>query len=707
MVGMALMEMCTDRIGHRHAGNSARRCPRLLPAHRRGRGLMYRVSHRHITGFLLATLLLSLLLPSSAARTVRAAGTTYYVGNYVDDPGTNTAHCADPNNIDCSLRSAINAATSGGDTIVWIPRATGQSVLTHGTLTLAHSVTIQGPGADIEQVSGGYAVTVFTVNNGVTVVISGVTIENGHASFGGGGIDSSGNLTLTDCVVTNNTVTSTGTVRGGGIIASGALTLTNTTISNNTITSTGAVNGFDISGPAIFWAGTSAMTISASTISGNAGVLDRTGAGPSGQGDAAVTIAFGSANMRDSTISGNTAATGANMLSSGAISMLNPQGTVTVTNSTLSDNRTGSYGGGIYTQGTLVVVSSTITRNHADTSGGIYVSFGSTTLTDTLIAGNTGSTGDGQGNIATASTNNLIGDGSNFSGISNGTNGNQVGTHGSPIDAKLDPAGLQPNGGGPQTIALQPNSAAIEAGGACPNGVTTDERGQPRVGSCDVGAYEYQPVAPTIADASGPVTGGSITFHGSGFQTGSRLTLGSPFSAIRDAPASGVSADGTSMTLDVPASAVAGPVSGGMTVTNPGLPPSARAAFTYLPAITGLNPASGPMTGGGSVTIAGAGFAAGATSVTFGGTSAAVRVDSGAQLTVTVPAHAAGAVDITVTVNGASATKTGVYTYGTAAVLPPAKPAGDGSGSPVTLPGSRPVISSPASGTPNPLPYGR
>jgi hypothetical protein len=29
-------------------------------------------------------------------------------------------------------------------------------------------VTIQGPGADIVQLSGGYAATVFAVNNGVT-----------------------------------------------------------------------------------------------------------------------------------------------------------------------------------------------------------------------------------------------------------------------------------------------------------------------------------------------------------------------------------------------------------------------------------------------------------------------------------------------------------------------------------------------------------
>jgi len=37
-----------------------------------------------------------------------------------------------------------------------------------------------------------------------------------------------------------------------------------------------------------------------------------------------------------------------------------------------------------------------------------------------------------------------------------------------------------------------------------------------------------------------------------------------------------------------------------MTITNPGLPPSARATFTYLPVITGLSPSSGVTTGGGA-----------------------------------------------------------------------------------------------------------
>lgn len=512
----------------------------------------------------LALMFVALLVPALPAASVHAAGNTQYVSAYLDSPGTLTDCRTVAAN--CNLRNALNAAADG-DTIQFVQGTFGWPITytldpANGTLTVSHSVAIQGPGVDTLTVSGGKAVTVFTVNRGVTATISGLTIENGHASFGGGGIDTQGNLTLTNCVVTNNTVTSSGIVCGGGIIASGTLALVNTTVSNNTITSAGTTNGVDISGPAIYQAA-GALTITNSTISGNLGVLGGTTNGVSGQSDAAISVSGGNVTVRNTTISGNTAATGANILSSGALDLLDPAGTTSVTNSTLNDNRGGTLNGGIYTQGTLTLASTTIARNHADTFGGLYVFGGSTTLTDTLIADNTGSRTDGYGNISSASANNRIGDGGGFSGIINGSNGNQIGTTGNPINPRLDPNGLQPNGSiGPKTIALSPNSPAIEADGACPNGVRADERGQPRVGNCDIGAYEYQPVLPTVMNATGPVTGGPVTFHGIGFQTGSRLTLGSPFSASRDAPASAVSADGTSMTLDLPAGAAAGPVAG-------------------------------------------------------------------------------------------------------------------------------------------------
>ncbi|MFE6747106.1 IPT/TIG domain-containing protein [Kitasatospora purpeofusca] len=75
-------------------------------------------------------------------------------------------------------------------------------------------------------------------------------------------------------------------------------------------------------------------------------------------------------------------------------------------------------------------------------------------------------------------------------------------------------------------------------------------------------------------------------------------------------------------------------------------------AVTTAPApaaVTGVGPAQGPVTGGATVTVTGTGLA-GASAVRFGGTPATqVTVISDLEVTATVPAHAAGTVDVTVT----------------------------------------------------------
>ena len=57
---------------------------------------------------------------------------------------------------------------------------------------------------------------------------------------------------------------------------------------------------------------------------------------------------------------------------------------------------------------------------------------------------------------------NLIGIDTGLSGISNGSNGNQIGTAASPIDPKIGP--LANNGGSTLTHALLAGSPAINAG---------------------------------------------------------------------------------------------------------------------------------------------------------------------------------------------------------------------------------------------------
>jgi Right handed beta helix region len=65
-------------------------------------------------------------------------------------------------------------------------------------------------------------------------------------------------------------------------------------------------------------------------------------------------------------------------------------GTLTVTDSTLSDNTGELQGGGIYNGGTLTVTGSTLSGNTADEGGGIFNGVGTLTVTDSTLSDNTG-----------------------------------------------------------------------------------------------------------------------------------------------------------------------------------------------------------------------------------------------------------------------------------------------------------------------------
>jgi hypothetical protein len=86
------------------------------------------------------------------------------------------------------------------------------------------------------------------------------------------------------------------------------------------------------------------------------------------------------------------------------------------------------------------------------------------------------------------------------------------------------------------------------------------------------------------------------------------------------------------------------------------------------PTVLGIAPASGPTAGGTEVTVRGANFAAGATVIVGGVTATSVRVVSSTGILAVTGARAAGAADVTVTVDGRSSTLASAFTYVT---LPP------------------------------------
>ena len=147
--------------------------------------------------------------------------------------------------------------------------------------------------------------------------------------------------------------------------------------------------------------------------------------------------------------------------------------TLTLTNSTISGNLVGTDGGGIYNStGTATINNSTITNNRADaggtdagTGGGIHNDgTGTLTLNSTIVATNFVGTDDVRDNISgTASgSSNLVGVDTRLTGLTNGVDGNIVGTAANPIDPGLQP--LADNGGPTQTHAILPNSPAPQCG---------------------------------------------------------------------------------------------------------------------------------------------------------------------------------------------------------------------------------------------------
>jgi hypothetical protein len=168
----------------------------------------------------------------------------------------------------------------------------------------------------------------------------------------------------------------------------------------------------------------------------------------------------------------------------------------------------------------VTLTSTTIAANRADAGGrggrggGLFVDASSTAgpvLDNTLIAGNLGGAGgtsrdDVSGALDRGGAANLIGDGTGSNGLSNGVNGNQIGSVGSPIDPLLAPLG---DYGGPTlTMALLPGSPALNTGDPTQLG-TPDQRGVTRTGHVNIGAYQasagaFLLTAPGVVQAGVP-----------------------------------------------------------------------------------------------------------------------------------------------------------------------------------------------------------
>ena len=354
-----------------------------------------------------------------------------------------------------SLRQAVLDANllPGPDTITFA--VTGTITLTSGQLTVTDHLTIDGPGAANLTVSGNNASRVLEVSAGVNLNVEGLTVANGAGGVLGGGIfNNGGTLTVANSVFSANSAS-----LGGGIASPGPLTVTNSTFSGNIASDGGGIFG----GP---------LTVIDSTFTGNPA--------PDGGG----LVAFGTSTVRNSTFDGNGRPPGGGGGPSGF----------------------GGDGGGILNHGTLSVVNSTFADNSADDGGGINNSSGgSVTLTHTTFSDNFAGTGGGIFNEAGTLTlqNSIVANspaGGNCAGviIDGGGNLQHPGLDCGATIPSADPLllGLANNGGPTQTMALPPESPAVDTALVlwCQ---PTDQRGvvRPQGAGCDKGAFELE-VAP-------------------------------------------------------------------------------------------------------------------------------------------------------------------------------------------------------------------
>jgi hypothetical protein len=464
-----------------------------------------------------------------------------------------------------------------------------------GTVTISANSSVSGTAPGLGCNGGGI------YNNGgmVTISDSGVSGNVQNSGNDGGGIYNNGTIT-----VSNSNVGGSAFNSGGIFNSSGTITVTGSALSGSAQGNSGGTGGAVVN--------YSTMAISGCTLSGVASF------------EAGGIANFGTLTLSDSTVSGCRV----NRASGGGIYN---GGSLTITGCTISGNMTVYDGGGIYNDGPLTVVNSTIAGNSvtggdphpgANGGGGIFTAtsiplslinvtiINNTSLNvggglfvqafvpgsapilhNTLIAGNTSynpisSRDDVYGPVDPGSDYNLIGSGPSLTGISNGTNHNQVGTPAIPINPLL--ASLGNYGGPTQTVAILPGSPAIDAGSSAYGG-TSDQRGFSRVGATDIGAFESQGFRVTVTSGDGQTATVNTPFT-----SPLQLTVSSDFGepvqngvVTFTAPLSGVSATfpaGSSATLNASgqasvtarANSVAGPYT--VSATTPGI--AAPASFT-------------------------------------------------------------------------------------------------------------------------------
>ena len=409
--------------------------------------------------------------------------TVYYADN-VNGNDTNSGLVGFPKKTFTSVFATAPAGSIIDLTGTFTWGDVGETTSVTSGFTINKNMTIRGQGADQTSIQANALPDVanrrvFTINSGVTVVLEKLTIKNGKVAnldnsvypADGGGIYNSGILTLNYCRITQNYAIAGSNFSGGaggGIshIANNTMTINGCTFDNNQANTGGAlVNEFaNASGRFI-------ITNSTFAYNKQLALVATVGGG-------AIWILNGNNIITNSTFAYNDLNNSNGSGTGDGASILVRQGNVKLKNN-------------IFVNGT---------RSGQPLSGGrIEIAF--------------------SGGSATDEGNNIFGTqtGITFSATSwqpsSGGGYQNVGDTTKKCLLNVDSV-LQTNGATNGIVSLKTTGVNIEEGSTTANnGIsipTIDQRGNTRVGTPDIGAYEYTDPAPFVSCFS-PSTGGAGT----------------------------------------------------------------------------------------------------------------------------------------------------------------------------------------------------
>ncbi len=463
------------------------------------------------------------LLSGALGAPAGAAGVTYYASA----TGNPNNGCTQTN--PCSLQTALNKASTGGDTVDLLTGAFLGTYHISPTLQLGpggtsptEPVTIQ-PGPEVlnPTLDGDGNVSILHISASSYVTLRGLTFEHGNSETGGAITNNSGgNLTIEHCSFLDNNAASVGGAidnadaeSGGG---SGSISITDSTFSGNTA---------GLEGGAIASArnGLGSLSVTRSTFAGNqagsgGAIYEAQALGQPGQQN--------TVSVSDSTFVGNqaTAALG------GAILNVEPaenqsgrsaENVLTVSNSTFASNSS-SYsaggGGGAIANGTFGI-----------DSGGNETTVVKSTFSHNTNAGSANDLSSMDGDITLGAD--VVADTCNFTSFSQVVNDegyNIENTHtagqsctnggtGDITSSEVTSLSNPKNFGGPtQTIALLPNNPAVARipatqGSFCP--VTASDPDQrdyvrPAGTYCNAGAVQLVASTTSLTVSPSPVVPG-------------------------------------------------------------------------------------------------------------------------------------------------------------------------------------------------------